>query len=326
MSWAVEILAREGHARERARFEAPIDGGTVHCRVGRALDNDVVIDDPHCAAHHAHIVFLDGTRARIEDLNTANGVRNARRKRAPVHEVTNDAPFRIGQTQIRIRSTEWAVAPEKKLGPAMWPWAVVLLLAVLGHQAWEQWVRHTGSNVPQYFYSLSAAAAGLGAWSAVYALLGRLTSGVDRFFTHVTIAGCGFLFGHFALEVMESLAFAFSWLWPVRIGQPIVVIVAALTVRAHLKLADTQHWPVTRYAVAAVALIAIAVPIAQQLYSNHRWTPVQTLREWKHPALRLSSATSQDAFFADAQSLKARADTERARKEEDAGFEWQAEE
>ena len=52
----------------------------------------------------------------------------------------------------------------------------------------------------------------------------------------MTIAGCGFLFGHFALATMESLAFAFSWLWPLRVGQPIVVIVAALTVRAHLKL------------------------------------------------------------------------------------------
>ncbi|MBL8513481.1 MAG: FHA domain-containing protein [Betaproteobacteria bacterium] len=326
MSWVVEVLAREGHARERIRCEAAADGNTAPCRIGRALDNDVVIDDPHCAAYHARIDFLDATRARIEDLNTVNGVRNAKRKRLPVHDVINDAPFRIGQTQIRIRSTEWPVTAEKKLGPPIWPWAIAALLAVLGHEVWQEWVKHTGPQTPRYFYELSAAAAGLGAWSAMYALLGRLTTGVDRFFTHVVIAACGFLSGHFALEVLESVAFAFSWLWPVRIEQPVVVIVAALTVRAHLRLADAQHWPMARYAVVVVALTAIAVPIAQQLHTHNRWTPVQTLRETKHPALRMSSATPQDTFFADAQALKARADAERARKEEDASFDWQQEE
>ena len=41
--------------------------------IGRADDNDVVLDYPMISAHHARIV-VEGDSARIEDLGSTNGV------------------------------------------------------------------------------------------------------------------------------------------------------------------------------------------------------------------------------------------------------------
>ena len=158
--------------------------------------------------------------------------------------------------------------------------------------------------------------AGLGAWSAAYTLFGRLVSGTQRFFHHLAIACTGFLAGTVLLHAMDTLAFASAWLWPVQIHQPVVVLVAALTVRAHLRLADPRHWPGLRYAVVLVAALAIIIPIAQQTISNSRWSPIESTAVLKHPALRLVSPGTISDISKRQTELRTRADALKAKKED----------
>ena len=57
----IEVLSRHGEAIQRQR----IDGDEA--RIGRDFDNDVVVDDPHVAPHHARIFrnrpFRNGERS-----------------------------------------------------------------------------------------------------------------------------------------------------------------------------------------------------------------------------------------------------------------------
>ena len=94
------------------------------------------------------------------------------------------------------------------------------------------------------------------------------------------------------------------------------MIIAALTVRYHLRLADPRHWPTLRIGLVVVATLAIVIPLAQQWVSHQRLTDVQTLRTIEHPALRFSSPVLLPEFSASAESLKARVD--KARKKDDA--------
>ena len=55
---SVEVLSR--HRDVVARYRSDASATTV----GRAYDNDVVIDDPAVAAHHLRIFRDDGGRAR----------------------------------------------------------------------------------------------------------------------------------------------------------------------------------------------------------------------------------------------------------------------
>ena len=192
---------------------------------------------------------------------------------------------------IRARSSNWPLAPERSLSRrAVWPLALLGLVLVLAHGAWQFWLKDVQEKSPQYLYGLSSLAAVLCLWSAMYALFGRLVTGVDRFFSHLAIASAGYLFGTLILNCLETLAFSMSWLWPVRITQPVVVIVAAMTVRYHLRLADPRHW-------------------------RTRLTDVQTLQSIEYPALRLAQPVSLQEFSATAASLKERVD--KARKKDD---------
>ena len=182
MTWYVEQLLRDGSVLSRLK----LDPSTTQIRFGRALDNDVVLDDPHCAAYHAKLeVHADG-RAQLQDLNTQNGILDHRNKRYPSFDVTDDKPFRLGQSSIRVRSDAWALAPEQALSRrSVLPYVLLAVLAVFAHGAWDLWLGDVRTQSPPYLNDLGSMALGLGLWSGMYALFGRLITGTERFFSHL---------------------------------------------------------------------------------------------------------------------------------------------
>src|ERR1044072_8578243 len=59
------------HPDERTE-EIPIPEGDVVLRIGRELDNDIVLVDPRSSRHHAE-VRRHGDDIEIKDLGSANG-------------------------------------------------------------------------------------------------------------------------------------------------------------------------------------------------------------------------------------------------------------
>ncbi len=311
MNWFVEHLHRDGTVLARL----PVTG--THCSIGRALDNALVLNDPHCAAYHAQLRIADDGTAALHDLDTKNGIRAPRGKRQARYPVTDDAIYSLGNSHIRIRNSAWALAPELHLSHRpVWPFAVLALALVLGHSAWELWLNDLSDKTPPYLSTLSGVAAAMCIWSAMYALLGRLLTGVDRFFTHLLIASCAYLAATLIGNGLKLLAFAGAWLWPMRISSYVMILLMALTVRTHLRVADPRHWPKTRWAVAAVALLAVVVPLAQRWISEHRLTSIQTLSVIEHPALRLAAPQGIAEFMASSTRLKERADRDLAREDD----------
>ncbi len=308
MTWYVEQLHRDGSVLARVALQGN------RCRIGRALDNDLVLDDAHVAAHHAELVVDDVGAAALVDLGTRNGIARQKGRRVERIEVSDEHPLRLGQALIRVRHSDWPVAPEQPLQTRwIWPWALLALAAVLAHGAWDVWLRDLGERSPPYLNILAGSAIALAVWSGLYALLGRLISGNERFFTHLLIASCGYLIVVSVDWVLDILAFASGWLWPMQISRYVMVLVVALIVRMHLRVADPRHWPTLRCAVGVVAVGVALVPLAQLWISERRFTQVQTLGQIEHPALRLAAPVSVDRFSADAARLQARADAARKR-------------
>ena len=325
MSWVVELLHRDGSVLARVLMPARGVAGSPdaaqairNITIGRALDNDLVLDDPHCAAHHARLEVTDDNTARLIDLGTRNGIVSARNKRATIFDIKNDQPFRLGHSSIRVRSSDWPMAQERSLSRLpIWPFALLGFVLVLAYGAWQLWLGDVQEKTPQYLYGLGSLALALCMWSAMYALFGRLFTGAERFFSHLAIASAGYLAGTLILNSLELLAYSASWLWPIRITQPVVVLVAAMTVRFHLRLADPRHWHTLRIGVVVVATLAIIIPLAQHWVSHQRLTDVQIISSIEHPALRLASPVSLLEFSAAAGSLKARVDKARKTNEDD---------
>lgn len=306
MSWVVELLHRDGSVL--ARFPAPNERFTL----GRALDNDLVLDDPHAAAHHAEIHFMGNHRATLKDLGSLNGIAPQRGKKAAEISIQSPDIFRVGASWIRLRSSAWALAPEQRLaGSHTALWAMLLLLVALLNQGWEIWLMDRQTESPPYLYALAGLAGGLGLWSAAYALYGRLANGENRFFSHLLIA-CTGLLGLTAIQSLTSkLGFASGWVWPLQWQPYLLGLGLALTVRAHLRTADARHWPTTRWGLGLVTVVAMAVPLAQQWISHKELTATHTMNEVSYPALRLAPAVPLDRFLGDVQRLKADADKAR---------------
>jgi hypothetical protein len=320
MTWYVEQLQRDGAVLSRLQIEE----GTGVIRIGRAFDNDVVLDDPHCALHHAQLELAADGSARLVDLNSKNGIIgkvSGRNKRAPAFTVSDDAPYRLGQTPLRIRSSAWALPPERVLSRRrVWLYALIALLVVFAHGAWDIWLGDVQTKSPAYLNQLSGLGFGLAMWSGMYALLSRIFTGAERFFSHLLIACTGCMSGTLLLYLLELLSFSMGWLWPIRITDQAVIIVAACTVSFHVRLADPRHWPTSRIVVILIAAGAIIVPLTQRWVSHGRLTDVQTLYAIKHPALRLTTPVPVATFSDSNAALKAKVD--KARKAEENDNEW----
>ena len=313
MNWFVEHLHRDGTVLARLPVTATDFG------IGRALDNALVLNDPHCASYHAQVRLASDGSAELHDLGSKNGIRAQRGKRQSSYAITSDAIYNLGSSHIRIRNAAWPLAPELALSRLpIWPLAVLALALVLAHGAWSVWLNEVGDKTPPYLYALSGVAAGMCIWSAMYALLGRILTGVDRFFTHLLIASCAYLGATLLDNGLKMLAFASAWLWPMRISSYLMVFVLLLTVRAHLRVADPRHWPKLRWAVAAVALLSVVVPLAQRWISEHRLTDIQTVNVIEHPALRLTTPATIASFIASGAELKQRADQDLRRDDAEA--------
>ena len=73
----LEVLDRDGMVRQAWRIERwPVT-------IGRALDNDVVLTDPHVAPHHATIDLVDGGDGAPATLVVTAGDDAQRRRRRP---------------------------------------------------------------------------------------------------------------------------------------------------------------------------------------------------------------------------------------------------
>jgi hypothetical protein len=318
MSWYLEHLNRDGSVHQRMMLP---DAPDAAIRIGRALDNDLVLDDLHCAPYHAVLRHDKAQGVILHDLNSINGlripVRFGRSQRRSAVICTPKRPHKtriqIGNSSLGLRHSQWEMKPEKPLSTLMiWPLALVALCMVLLHEAWTIWLGavHIDNNTP-YLAKLSGLAAVLAIWSIGYSLLGRVLGGVDRFFNHLLIVCIAYLSEVFLQMVLEQVAFSFNWLWPLQIQNHATVIVIALTARAHLRLADPRHWPVMRWGVGLATFLAIGVPIGQMWMTNQRLTNTQLVDVVQHPMTLLVEPTSMKEFMLNVQGLQPKADAQR---------------
>ena len=170
----IEVLSRDGHVHWRQRVDAD------EARIGRAYDNDVVLDDPHVAAHHLR-VGPDATGAlAAEDLGSVNGLYaegdTRRVERLPVRDGQG---LRIGRTVLRVRLAGEAVAAERPLAPprSHAAWGAACFAVVVAWLLVSNWLALT--NEPTFtkvVAPLLPFVVLLGLWTGIWALLGRVFS------------------------------------------------------------------------------------------------------------------------------------------------------
>jgi pSer/pThr/pTyr-binding forkhead associated (FHA) protein len=109
--------------------------------------NDVIVDDPYVAAQHLRVFRDEAGQLVAEDLGSANGTffdrSNSRLARIVVD---GERPIRIGQTFLRVRGVNHAVAGERVVR-AEWRILPSVLAAALGLRSSESWC--SGFGLPR---------------------------------------------------------------------------------------------------------------------------------------------------------------------------------
>ena len=300
----LEVLDRDAQPRQSFTVTAwPL-------RIGRALDNDVVLSDPHVAAHHLTIATVDngtGTGLTLTLADTRNGAllgleRLRGGERTALAAEGDPIDITVGRTQLRLRLPGQAVAAELPLLPSSsvprraLPIALAALLLVAG-TVFTTWLDTDPENLTRALGStLLTALLGAAIWCTAWALMSKTFTRRAHFGWHVRV----FVFASLALLVVGVLpsatAFAFSWPWLTDFDFVGTIAVAAAALYFHLLAVEPAKHRLLTWAAAACGVVGVALSmwfnlqrsdqLGEELYMNHLFPP----------ALRLAKPVAPEAF------------------------------
>ena len=308
----IEVLSRHGDVAARERIVAE------EARIGRAFDNDVVIDDPHVAPHHLRIFRAEDGELVAEDLGTLNGLYSEHGGRRITRlPLAKEPGIRIGRTIIRVHDSAHPVEAERLLTPprAHARWAaglgvglVVLLLLV-------QWLATTGEpSANVLLLPVLGLATGIAVWAGLWSMQSRLFLGQARFALQLRIA----LTACIALIVWDQLAEMASFALASRAiaqyaGLGAWAILGGVCY-AHLQAIGTRHM---NFAMSLVVALVAAGALLQYVGKSETQKLIgqrATLGDLRPPVFRLVPLASADDFFKNADGAKRKVDQLRVKE------------
>jgi len=316
MIW-IEVLSRHGEVAARTRIDA------AEARIGRAFDNDVVVDDPHVAPHHVRISRAEDGGLVAEDLGTLNGLFAEHGGGRTTRLSLARAPgIRIGRTVIRVHDPAHPVEPERLLTPprAHARWSAGLAAALIATLLLVQWLGTTtklSANV--YLLPILGLATGLAVWSALWAIQSRLFIGQARYALHVRIALTACLVLVIWDQFAETISFAFASRAIDEYGGLAAWAILGATCYAHLRAVGTRHMNFAMSLVVALLLAGATLQYVGRSETQKMIGQRATLGDLRPPAFRVSPLASADEFFLQAEGAKRKVD-ELRKKEPPAGL------
>ena len=316
----IELLDRDGRvARSVDVFRWPLT-------LGRALDNDVVLDDPYVAARHA-VLQADGLgQVTLTVGDSINGVRLGPARHAAGARVTlpaAGAQLQLGGVKLRLRLPAEALAAEWPL-PAMAGAALatplmagglMLLLALASH-----WLAlDPGADATAWLPVIVGLPLALAAWCGLWALVSKLFQHRFDFLGHLRIVLPWLLAIEGAGMLLPLLGSALAWPWLWRLGAPVQALLGLLLLRAHLMhLLPLASRTITTV-LAGAALVGSTIQLILSQRATDRYSRPAYMSTLPLPAMRLSVTAAPSTLVQEMDPLAERLAqrVRRARAEED---------
>jgi hypothetical protein len=309
----IELLDADGQVRQSHRVEH------LPVRLGRALANEVVIDDPHVAPFHA---TLSGALSWVEGGvqlsvgSTVNGVQLGSQDRGGTSLGAGAALalkpgqiWRLGNTRVRVRLVDEALADELPLPPPPRGWVPLALMAgaVLAWPVAETWLGSApGSDPMELLKSALQWTVIAGVWCGLWALGSTLFQRRFAFMTHLRIFVPLMLASSVLEFALAQLGFMLSWPALSRLNGGLSAVIAAVMIWRHLSALRPQRS--LGFALGCATAFTVAVGINLQMHhkTHDRWFAQLYASTLSLPQLRAVSAQPVQALVDDLRSLEAR--------------------
>jgi hypothetical protein len=217
----IEVVERDGRVRQQlAVTRWPVT-------IGRALECDLVLDDPHVAARHAVLAPDAEGRLWLEVGDTRNGLRVGRRLLGAGRRVAVDAlpgePWQLGHTRLRLRRAGEPLAPERPMVAPAGAWGTVaaslLLWALILGEHWIETDPDAGLNV--WLPVIVGPPVVMVLWCAAWALASKLFQHRFEFAAHWALAVRWLLAMLLGSAVVTQSAAALAWPGLFRLAGPL---------------------------------------------------------------------------------------------------------
>lgn len=269
----LEVLGRDG------RLLHSVDVQRWPLSLGRALDNDVVLDDPFVAAHHATLHADADGQLLLQVDQTTNGVVLDHRHHASGARVPLPAAggaLQMGNSKLMLRLPGEVLAPERPLPVGVGPgWltapqaaALLLPLAVADH-----WLGlDPGADSNAWLPLVVGLPATLALWCALWALASKLFQQRFDLAGHVRVALPWLLAIGIADAFLPALAASLSWpaLW--RLLAPLQLLLLLLMLRSHLHLVLPSGGRKLTAVLVTMALSGGAIVLSLTHRATDRWS------------------------------------------------------
>jgi hypothetical protein len=310
MIW-VEILSRHRDVVSRVR----IAGGEVS--IGRGYENDVIVDDPYVAARHLRVSCNEVGELVAEDLGSANGTfLDGSKDRITRLVIDGAKPLRVGHTLLRLRTSAYAVEPERvaygKRGELPTAMVAALTVAVLGFVMLRVWLSQTGEpRLSNYMTPLLTLGGVVLVWVGIWALVSRLLAGRAQFSRNLVIALVGFLASVIYNEFTKYAVFGLTWPLPSDYEYAAIWTILAAACFMHLRAISARGSWLKGTIVAALLVLAISVQTLQRSEAFSDIGRQTSARLLLPPVFRSVPLQTPDAFFANVADLKTSFDADR---------------
>jgi pSer/pThr/pTyr-binding forkhead associated (FHA) protein len=307
----IEILSRTGEVLHRHQVaDLPI-------QIGRAYDNDFILDDVHTAAHHAVVEAFEDGNLYLRDLGSKNGLFHLGKRQTQVL-IDGHSVVRLGQTNLRIRTADFAVEEEafdtnnynwEGLPPAL---TGVLMICLMAFSS--IWTGETVKFAPVRYLMAMAGILSVGlVWSGIWTFANRLFAGHARFGRHVFIAACGMVVLEIFSHLSGLVAFAFSWETLSRYGSHIAIALGATMVYFHLTTIKPRAAHRAKVTAIGLSMLGSAFMLMTNYQRSGKLMDELYMRELYSPSFRVSENHTLDQFMSNAAQLKAEVDSERSK-------------
>jgi FHA domain len=304
----VEVLSAKGEVQQRYKLtHSPFV-------VGRAVNSDVLLDDPFLAASHGQFELNEAGQWFLRALESKNGIE-------PFDKVSNE--FSLGQSRLRLRLADQQLSPErllpKRVAPVpqrnVWRLLTILALVFVFIELFGMYAATSGEYKPATFISPILMFAGVViVWSFAWSLLSRLFSGAPQFKEHLLIATCVLVGTSVCNELIDWVGYGLALPNVQSVDSLMRYVGLAIGVFFHLRLLNPQRPWQNASGVASFCLVAGGLFLAlnydrikQNINSSYSMAAT-------NPAKQLKSASSSDDVIAEFGKVKGKLDQKRTEK------------
>ncbi len=302
----IEVLARNDDVKER--HSVP----TLPIRIGRAYDNDLILDDPYSAAHHALVFANDQGELMVRDVGSKNGI-ICQSQRHQELALDGSRVFRIGHSRLRVRTANFQVAEEAADSTNHnwegWPPALLGLSLIASFVLCRGWLLNDGeSGLIVYLMALGSALGIAGLWAGGWAFINKMFDNHHRLGRHVFIAACGYAAIEITTLLCNIVGYAFSLSILTGYDSLLEIIIIVTTLYFHLSTVQPRY----PRRIQSISLGLLVLLAGYSLMNNYQRTGILAdelyMSQLLPPAMHLAPTHSLDTFFENAQKLKEKVD------------------